>query len=122
MTSQTDTPTNTSLAWKTWPDWVNLVLAIFVAITPLWASAGSGWLITMGILIAIGALWALATASSQASEWVTLILGIVLFVAPWLGGFSAAGVSAWTAWIVGVLVVIFAAVGMNQAKQRTVTV
>lgn len=110
---------NENRAWKTWPDWVNLALGVYVLLAPLWtAGAPAGWFVTLGILIGVAALWALGTASSQAAEWTTVVLGVVLFLAPWLGGFSAAAGAAWTAWIVGVLVVIFAAMAMAQRNSR----
>ncbi len=111
--------TNEDRSWKTWPDWVNLVLGVYVLLAPLWtAAAPAGWFVTLGILIGVASLWALGTASSQAAEWTTIVLGAVLFLAPWLGGFSAASGAAWTAWIVGVLVLIFAAVAMSQRNSR----
>lgn len=104
-------------SWRTWPDWVNLVIAVYVLLAPLWTPGATwGWFATMGILIGIGALWALGTASSPASEWTTIVLGVILFLAPWLGGFASASAAAWTAWIAGIAVVVFAAVGMQQAK------
>lgn len=37
-----------------------------------------------------------------------LVLGAWLLAAPWILGFAAIGATAWTAWIVGILVVILA--------------
>lgn len=123
MTNDTLNPTDTATVsttdrkWKTWPDWVNLVLGAYVALAPLWtAGATAGWFVTLGLLVVAGSLWALATASSQASEWSVLVVGVVLFLAPWLGGFAAATGAAWTAWLVGLAVVVFAAVAMRQRK------
>lgn len=103
--------------WRTWPDWVNLAIAVYVLLAPLWTQGATwGWFATMGVLIGAGAIWALATASSQASEWTTLILGAVLFLAPWIGGFASAAAAAWTAWIAGVAVIIFAVIGMQKNR------
>jgi len=41
-------------------------------------------------------------------EWVNAILGAWLFIAPWVLGFTGTSAAAWSAWIVGALVVIFA--------------
>lgn len=107
-------------AWKTWPDWVNVVLGAYLALSPLWTlAAPAGWFVTLGILIAVVGLWALGTASSAGSEWTQIVLGAITFLAPWIGGFAAVTGAAWTAWIIGVLVIIFAAVGMSQRKSAT---
>lgn len=37
-----------------------------------------------------------------------LVVGAWLFVAPWILGFAAIGVAAWTAWIVGIMIVVLA--------------
>ena len=37
-----------------------------------------------------------------------LVVGAWLFVAPWILGFAAIGVAAWTAWIVGAMIVVLA--------------
>lgn len=109
-------------AWKTWPDWLNVVLGVYLALAPLWTvAAPAGWFVTLGILITVVGLWALGTASSSGSEWTQIVLGAVTFLAPWLGGFAAVTGAAWTAWIVGVLVIIFAVVGMSQNKSAATT-
>lgn len=35
-----------------------------------------------------------------------LVIGAWLFVAPWILGFAASGAAAWTAWIIGVMIVV----------------
>lgn len=68
----------------------------------------------MGIIGIVVALWSLATTASKASEWVQIIVGAVVFLSPWLGGFSAATGAAWTAWIIGIALIVFAAIALNQ--------
>ena len=101
--------------WTPWQDWVNVALGAYLALAPLWtAGAPIGWFVTLGILaIAVG-LWAAGTASSKPAEWVQIILGAVVFLSPWLGGFAAAAAAAWTAWIIGIALIVFAAVAMSQ--------
>ncbi|MGA4670344.1 SPW repeat domain-containing protein [Propionibacteriaceae bacterium Y1923] len=126
MSQDTMNPTTTSSnaawptdrKWKTWPDWVNLVLGGYVALAPLWTTgASAGWFVTLGLLLDAGSLWALGSASSPASEWTMIVLAAVLFLAPWMGGFAAATGAAWTAWIVGLAVIVFSAVGLSQRKK-----
>lgn len=115
--SATATNESSPMAWKTWPDWVNLVLGAYLALATMWtAGAPAGWFVTLGIVVAVVALWALATASSQVSEWVQVVAGAVVFLAPWLGGFAAAAGAAWSAWIIGIAVIVFAVIGMVQNR------
>ena len=43
--------------------------------------------------------------SSAWHEWTTLVLGGLLFIAPWILGFAGASAAAWNAWIGGLVVV-----------------
>ncbi len=104
--------------WKTWPDWINLVVGAYVLLAPIWTSGVStGWFIVLGILAIVDALWALGTASSAASEWGQVVIGIVLFLSPWFAGFAGMTGGDWTAWIAGILLIVFAFAGMGQAKK-----
>jgi hypothetical protein len=90
-------------------DWVTLVLAICLFISP-WiigftaamVPAWNAWIV--GVLL--GAL-ALATLSMFAEweEWVNLVLGLWLIVSPWLLGFAADRNVMTTHVILGLLVV-----------------
>jgi hypothetical protein len=40
-------------------------------------------------LLAITGLWSLAVPGSAASEYVHIVLGVLLFLAPWVLGYSA---------------------------------
>ncbi|GAA4473807.1 hypothetical protein GCM10023190_06690 [Enteractinococcus fodinae] len=116
-TSAVDAPTTVSTVrpWTPWQDWVNVVLGAYLAFAPLWTvGAPAGWFVTLGILAIGVGLWAAGTASSKPAEWVQIILGAVVFLSPWLGGFAAAAAAAWTAWIIGIALIVFAAVAMSQ--------
>ena len=90
-------------------DWVNLVLAVCLFISP-WiigfaaeaAPARNAWIIG----VVLGAL-AVATLSvfAEWEEWVNLVLGLWLIVSPWLLGFVANANAMATHVVLGVLVV-----------------
>jgi hypothetical protein len=94
-------------------DWVTLVLAICLLISP-WVigftaamvPAWNAWIV--GVLL--GAL-ALATLSMFAEweEWVNLVLGLWLIVSPWLLHFAADRNVMITHVILGVLVIVVSA-------------
>ncbi|WP_026620776.1 hypothetical protein M728_004745 (plasmid) [Ensifer sp. WSM1721] len=104
---------NTLMAGRRAQDWVNLVLAVclflspwvigFVAEpTPTW----NAWIVG----IVLGAL-AIATLSAFAEweEWANMVIGLWLIVSPWLLGFMANVNAMWTHVILGVLVAAISA-------------
>ena len=109
-----------SYQWRTWPDWVNVVIGAYVILAPIWTvGASTGWYVVLGILAVLAGIWALATASSSAPEWSQIVVGVVLFLSPWIGGFAGAAAAAWTAWIAGVALVVLAATAMGMGRKRT---
>ena len=99
-------------AWTRWQDWASLVLGILLFIAP-WvfgtasnaASSWDAWII--GVIGVLLALWALAILSTATlAKWIALVLGIVLFLSPWVLGFAQLSSAAWTAWIIGILFVL----------------
>ncbi|MCV7171873.1 hypothetical protein H7I41_18320 [Mycobacterium manitobense] len=53
-----------------------------------------------GVLIAVTALWSLLAADPTRDYFKLSVVGLALFMAPWVVGFTA-GVGAWTAWSLG---------------------
>ena len=49
-------------------------------------------------------------------NWIYLILGVWIFVSPWLLGFSDHTAALWSSLIVGLLLVISAIYGMSSGK------
>ena len=100
---------NSLIEGKTAQDWINLVLAVCLFISP-WAigfvteatPAWNAWIVG----IVLGAL-AIATLSvfAEWEEWVNMVLGLWLVVSPWLLGFAANVNAMWTHVVMGVLVV-----------------
>jgi hypothetical protein len=102
----------TMKAWTRWQDWVSLVLGVLLFIAPwVFGTATNGarswdaWIIgAIGVILALGALALPRTASI--AEGLSVILGVLLFISPWVLGFAALSSAAWTAWIIGVLFVL----------------
>ena len=99
-------------AWTRWQDWVSLVLGVLLFISP-WvfgtstngSSSWDAWIIGgIGFLLGIFALASVRTA--YIAEGISLILGVLLFISPWVLGFAALSSAAWTAWVIGVLFVL----------------
>jgi hypothetical protein len=106
---------------KRWQDWMNLTLGVYLIISPfLFAyadgyggvSAWNSYLVGAALVV----VTALASAKPQAwQEWVVLLLGIWLILAPFVLGFSGDGAAAWNQILTGVVVTIAAATGVRSA-------
>src|SRR5947207_1994366 len=94
-------------AWRPWKDWATVVIGVLLFITPfVLGSTGSataaGTAYVGGVLLVIAGVWTLSTRSVQFSEWAEVLIGVLLFVAPWVLGFSGLTSMALSAWIAGV--------------------
>jgi SPW repeat len=95
-------------------DWTNLLLGLWVLISP-WvlgyaSSMAALWsAVVLGIAVMLVSLWALYQPPRRLPEWVNLVLGVLLFIAPWALGYSAMMTAAWNSWALGVVIAGFAA-------------
>ena len=94
-----------------WQDWVVLVLGVWLFFSPFFmayasATGAAAWnSYVAGALAAIFAASALWSPTSKAEEWVNLVLGAWMVVAPFVFGFYASeAVAAWNLAVVGVLI------------------
>ena len=93
---------------KSIPDWINLICGVLLFISP-WvlgfsghmAAAWSAWV--GGVVIAVMGAAAL-TQFAEWEDWVALIAGVLMIIAPWVMGFVAMYYAAWTFVILGVIV------------------
>ena len=101
-------------------DWVNLVCAVLLFISP-WILAFSGdvtatraaWI--SGIVVAIFAVAALVQFAEW-EEWISLLLGVWMIVAPWVVGFSTTGVAVAAFVVLGVVVALASAAEIWQVR------
>jgi hypothetical protein len=59
----------------------------------------------LGALLAIAALVSLALPGVVATEWLAVLVGVLLFVAPWVLTYTDRAGASWTSWVVGVIAV-----------------
>ena len=106
-------------SWQRWQDWAALVIGVLTALSPLVTTtdAAATWtMVVLGVLVAITALWSLGAPGSVASEYVHGVLGVLLFIAPWVIGYTALVGASWTSWVAGVLIVVVAAAALPAAN------
>jgi len=106
-------------AWARWQDWAQVVLGAVAALSTIWVDTSTKVLWTMivlGALIAIDGLWSLAAPGVVASEGVEVVLGVLLFIAPWVIGYTALTGASWFSWVIGALAVIVGATALPAAN------
>jgi uncharacterized membrane protein HdeD (DUF308 family) len=97
--------------WTRWQDWVALVVGVLVALSPLVVSTAGEpgaltTLIVLGVLLAVTSLWSLYSPGMVATEYVHAVLGVLLFLAPFVFTYVALSGAAWTSWIAGIVAVV----------------
>jgi len=98
-------------AWKRWQDWSVVVLGAIMFVTPFVfgqtsQTVATGAAYVLGVLLVLAGIGNAATSKAGGLEIVPAILAVILFVSPWIFGFTAVTALAWSAWIVAVLIVL----------------
>lgn len=104
-----------------WQDYAAVIIGIFAALSPLWLATNSGarWsLIVLGVLTALAGLAHMARPGMAAMDYAIGVLGVLMFISPWVMNFHTMTATAWTAWVVGVLAVVVSLVGMPAMSAR----
>ena len=98
-------------AWKRWQDWSVVVLGAILFVTPFvfaetsqTVAASAAYV--LGVLIVAAGLLNAAMARAGGLEIIPAVLAVILFVSPWIFGFSGVTTLAWSAWIVAILIVL----------------
>lgn len=120
MTNQNTRPAED--AGSHWQDWVNLVLAAWLFVSPWFLQIGvpaswNAWIVS--VAIAVFALWAAGRRGGW-QEWGNLVLGAWIFVSPWIYGFATGQAASWDHWIVGGLIAIVSALSLG-ARRGAIT-
>jgi SPW repeat len=104
--------------WTRLQDWGTLLLGLFAALSPIWVSTtgerDAVWaLIGLGALLAVVALFSLALPGVVATEWLTVLFGVLLFVAPWVLTYTDRVGASWTSWVVGAIAAVLGAITVS---------
>src|SRR3989442_10619092 len=90
--------------WKRWQDWATVVLGVLLFITPFifgaTGMAAVAWTAYVGgLLLVIAGLWSLSALSMHFTEYSEIVIGVLVFVAPFVLGFTGITYMAWSDWI-----------------------
>ncbi len=109
---------------RRWQDWANLILAIWLFISP-WvlqfggatlggaAAAWNAWV--LGVIVFLVALSAIGSMELW-QEWINLILGAWIFAAPWALGFTFLPPASWDHWFVGALIFLISLSSLRSGR------
>ncbi|WP_328607085.1 SPW repeat protein [Amycolatopsis sp. NBC_00345] len=111
-------------AWTRPHDWAEVVIGVVAALSPLWLSTSNAAMWTMvilGALVAIDGLVSLGAPGAVYGEGIQIVLGVLLFIAPWVIGYTGLNGASWTSWVAGALTIIasVAAMPVANAAHRT---
>ncbi len=121
-------------------DWANLILAIWLFISPWVLQFGGGlaagpagtangplvetshaawdaWV--LGVIVFLIALSAIGRMEAW-QEYINMVLGAWIFVAPWALGFTPLGRASWNHWIVGALIFLISLWSLSMARPERV--
>lgn len=101
--------------WTQWQNWVAVLAGLYAALAPIWTTTDgktTTTLIVLGVLTIIAGLVNLSMPRRQSMEWSQGILGILLFISPWVLAFTGMTGIAITAWICGAVTIIVTALVM----------
>lgn len=98
-------------AWRRWQDWSVVALGVILFVTPFVfgdtsQSVPASVAYVLGVLIALGGLLNVAMNRVGGLEFIPSVLAVILFISPWIFGFTAVTALAWSAWIIAILIVL----------------
>lgn len=108
--------------WTRWEDWVAIVAGLAAALSALFmppTGASVAIMVVLGALLVISGLVNLAFPGMVAMEYVQGVLGVLLIISPWVGGYADAQTfgPAWMSWICGAVVVIVSALAIRPSMR-----
>ena len=95
---------------KTAVGWTSMALGLLIAVTPAWAqttAVGAGFTSGLGAMTVMYGGWSLIARDPTRDHWAMSVVGLVLAIAPWIGGYAGDG-AAWVSWIGGVALMMLA--------------
>ena len=69
--------------------WMSMALGLVIAVTPAWAqttAVGAGFTLGLGAMTVMYGGWSLIARDPTRDHWAMSVVGLVLAIAPWIGG------------------------------------
>ncbi|HJQ47282.1 MAG TPA: SPW repeat protein [Amycolatopsis sp.] len=106
-------------AWTRPHDWAEVVLGVVAVLSFLWVNTDTTtkWtMIVLGALIALDGLVSLAMPGLIYGEGLQIVLGVLLFISPWVMTYTDMKGASWSSWIVGGLTILVGAAALQVAN------
>ncbi|MDQ3787290.1 MAG: SPW repeat protein, partial [Actinomycetota bacterium] len=87
--------------WTRPHDWAEVVLGVVALLSFLWMDTNDAamWtMIVLGALVAIDGLVSLAMPGMVYGEGIQIVLGVLMFISPWVMGYTEFTGMSWTSW------------------------
>ena len=105
--------------WTRPYDWAEVVLGVVAALSTIWMDTDNAamWtMIVLGVLVALDGLASLAAPGQVYGEGIQIVLGVLMFISPWVMSYTNFNGISWTSWIIGALTVIAGAAALPVAQ------
>jgi len=105
--------------WTRPYDWAEVVFGLVAVLSFIWMdnnNAAMWTMIILGGLIALDGLASLAMPGMVYGEAVQIVLGVLMFISPWVMSYTAFKGMSWSSWIIGALTIIVGAAGLQMAQ------
>lgn len=105
--------------WTRPYDWAEVVLGVVAALSTIWMDTDNAamWtMIVLGVLVALDGLASLAAPGQVYGEGIQIVLGVLMFISPWVMSYTDFNGISWTSWIIGALTVIAGAAALPVAQ------
>ncbi|WP_026126071.1 SPW repeat protein [Nocardiopsis gilva] len=102
-----------------WEDWVAVVAGVAAATSWVWHGMVGAPMLALyltGLLTVLAAVMSITRPGLIASEAIMAVLGVFMFLTPWLVGFTDVTAGAWTAWILGFVIAAVGVVDLPMAN------
>lgn len=102
-------------------DFVALVAGAYAALSPIWTTTtnkATGTMIVLGVITVVLAVIELVRPDVLSVEGLVALMGVLLFIAPWVMSFSDTRPMAWTAWIAGVITFVVGAADLQVTRSH----
>ncbi|MEE2038626.1 SPW repeat protein [Nocardiopsis sp. CT-R113] len=103
-----------------WADWVAVAAGLALGVSWIWHGMygfSGGAMFVLGLGVIVGSAFSLTRPGALSSELGVLAIGVLVFVMPWLLGFTHLPAAAWTAWIIGGGIALLGAFNLTQADR-----
>ncbi|HEU5223838.1 MAG TPA: SPW repeat protein [Candidatus Lumbricidophila sp.] len=108
--------------WMRWEDWVAIVAGLAAMVSTGFVThsgASLSMMLVLGALLVISGFVNLAYPGMVAMEYVQGVLGLLLVISPWVGGYAGTSTmgAAWMSWICGGVALVVALLAIRPSMR-----